>query len=394
MAVSSRTRFEIFKRDGFRCAYCGANPLSATLVTMHVDHVNPKAAGGSDDPSNLITACETCNLGKSNVPLEQKKYRSEFASEAEKEHAEQIREYLRVQRDIVDAKKEVEATVLEHWEERIGEWHWSLPKYIPSALKEFGLQKTIEVIDILARKRIRSELEQVKYFCGVLRRWRTGGKPDQPAAVTPAAIRDAKWEVAIHYITEYCGYRFGFEIQRKLDDLLKSALGSTPEKEAPLSITDVFRAADMACWLESTDDKDEDFQEKKFRHFIELAITDGDEAIPDEYFAHETWEQHRRSMAFSKAAECCAFWRSWYETEPPRELQSTLADILDEVSIHAALVTMRDIRDEVKGKEPAEQLSLLRNKYVDLFYGYEDLLPQALIRQWPEFKELEKLARE
>lgn len=55
-------RFEIMKRDGFRCTYCGAGrPQGAVL---QVDHIKPKAAGGSDDPSNLTTACDDCNAGK------------------------------------------------------------------------------------------------------------------------------------------------------------------------------------------------------------------------------------------------------------------------------------------------------------------------------------------
>ena len=61
MAVSTRTRFEIFKRDNYRCHYCGATPLQSAL---HIDHVVATANGGTDDPSNLITACKDCNLRK------------------------------------------------------------------------------------------------------------------------------------------------------------------------------------------------------------------------------------------------------------------------------------------------------------------------------------------
>lgn len=64
--VSKRTRFEIFKRDGFTCQYCGAQPPSVVLV---VDHIHPKALDGSCDPINLITACEACNQGKADKPL-------------------------------------------------------------------------------------------------------------------------------------------------------------------------------------------------------------------------------------------------------------------------------------------------------------------------------------
>lgn len=65
-STGKRLRFEIFKRDGFVCQYCGAQPPDVVLV---VDHITPVAAGGTNDPMNLITACETCNQGKADKPL-------------------------------------------------------------------------------------------------------------------------------------------------------------------------------------------------------------------------------------------------------------------------------------------------------------------------------------
>lgn len=64
MGISKRLRFEIFKRDRFTCQYCGR---TAPEVTLHVDHVTPRARGGSDDPSNLRTSCSDCNIAKSDV---------------------------------------------------------------------------------------------------------------------------------------------------------------------------------------------------------------------------------------------------------------------------------------------------------------------------------------
>lgn len=57
-----RERFAILKRDNFACRYCGAK---APDVKLHVDHVHPRSLGGTNDPSNLVTACEDCNMGKS-----------------------------------------------------------------------------------------------------------------------------------------------------------------------------------------------------------------------------------------------------------------------------------------------------------------------------------------
>jgi hypothetical protein len=62
MTVSKRLRFEILRRDNHTCRYCGA---SAPEVKLNIDHVVPTALGGTDDPSNLVCACEKCNGGKS-----------------------------------------------------------------------------------------------------------------------------------------------------------------------------------------------------------------------------------------------------------------------------------------------------------------------------------------
>lgn len=60
-SLGLRTRFRILNRDGFRCRYCGA---AADWAGLEVDHVVARSAGGSDDDSNLATACFPCNRGK------------------------------------------------------------------------------------------------------------------------------------------------------------------------------------------------------------------------------------------------------------------------------------------------------------------------------------------
>lgn len=65
MAVTKRTRFEVLRRDGHRCRYCGAAAADGARLTL--DHVTPSALGGSDDPSNLVAACVDCNSGKTST---------------------------------------------------------------------------------------------------------------------------------------------------------------------------------------------------------------------------------------------------------------------------------------------------------------------------------------
>jgi len=88
--LSKRTRFEIFKRDKFTCQYCGHKPPG---VILHVDHIVAVASGGTNDKINLITSCESCNLGKSSVPLNQVTQPIAAQIENEQEKRSQIEGY-------------------------------------------------------------------------------------------------------------------------------------------------------------------------------------------------------------------------------------------------------------------------------------------------------------
>ena len=55
-------RYDIMKRDGFRCVLCGASAQDG--VKLHIDHILPVSKGGVTEPSNLRTLCDKCNLGK------------------------------------------------------------------------------------------------------------------------------------------------------------------------------------------------------------------------------------------------------------------------------------------------------------------------------------------
>lgn len=61
--MATGLRFEVFYRDNFRCQYCGRAAVDGAI--LEVDHKTPKAEGGTNDKSNLITACWECNSGKS-----------------------------------------------------------------------------------------------------------------------------------------------------------------------------------------------------------------------------------------------------------------------------------------------------------------------------------------
>jgi 5-methylcytosine-specific restriction endonuclease McrA len=58
-------RYEVLKRDRFRCIICGASPATHLGCVLHVDHILAYSKGGKTLAENLRTLCEPCNLGKS-----------------------------------------------------------------------------------------------------------------------------------------------------------------------------------------------------------------------------------------------------------------------------------------------------------------------------------------
>lgn len=62
--LTAKLRYEILKRDQFRCVLCGRS-AAEDGVKLHVDHFIPVARGGLTIENNLRTLCQDCNLGKS-----------------------------------------------------------------------------------------------------------------------------------------------------------------------------------------------------------------------------------------------------------------------------------------------------------------------------------------
>ncbi len=62
-AFSPTRRAEVAARAGFRCEYCHL-PTRGQVATFPIDHIIPKAAGGTNDPENLALTCPHCNAHK------------------------------------------------------------------------------------------------------------------------------------------------------------------------------------------------------------------------------------------------------------------------------------------------------------------------------------------
>lgn len=167
MSVSTRTRFEVFKRDGFRCRYCGRTPVDCLL---EVDHVVPKAKGGTDGAVNLVTACQDCNRGKSDVPLSESKIAPGRTAKEVREQTKQIAAYLEVCRELDRAKDEYRQYIAEKWMNALGESE--VPEdfvtRLVTVVEKHGIAMFEEATAIVARKRKRG-ISARMYFNGVIR---------------------------------------------------------------------------------------------------------------------------------------------------------------------------------------------------------------------------------
>lgn len=61
--IKPSLRFEILKRNDYRCQMCGLTAKDGAV--LQIDHITPVAKGGSNDADNLQVLCRDCNAGKS-----------------------------------------------------------------------------------------------------------------------------------------------------------------------------------------------------------------------------------------------------------------------------------------------------------------------------------------
>lgn len=67
--IRKAKRVAIYMRDDWTCVYCETSLRAAPTSACTLDHVVPRSAGGSNDASNLVTACLTCNATRRDMRL-------------------------------------------------------------------------------------------------------------------------------------------------------------------------------------------------------------------------------------------------------------------------------------------------------------------------------------
>jgi hypothetical protein len=171
--ISKRTRFDVFKRDGFACQYCGATPPAAVL---EVDHVDPVSLGGEDEMDNLITACFPCNRGKAANPLNvvPQSLADKAAEVAERE--EQLAGYQAILRAKRERVEDDVWSVFDRWRGQQETTHERF-NAVKRFIERLGLDEVFDAVDITLAARIRSERGEFRYFCKVC--WNKIGAAEQ-----------------------------------------------------------------------------------------------------------------------------------------------------------------------------------------------------------------------
>jgi hypothetical protein len=164
--LSKKTRFDVFKRDSFKCQYCGAHPPS---VILEVDHIKPVAEGGGDESDNLITSCFSCNRGKGAESLENVPQSLSDKAEMVKESEAQLRGY----QDVMESRREriedemwrvADALVPGSSEKGMSkDWTASIRRFN----EKLGLHEVLDAAQIADAKFPYSARKCFLYFCGI-----------------------------------------------------------------------------------------------------------------------------------------------------------------------------------------------------------------------------------
>jgi 5-methylcytosine-specific restriction endonuclease McrA len=62
--IHKAERLAIYLRDDFTCVYCLRDLHSANPFDVTLDHLLPRSLGGTHEPTNLMTACRSCNSSR------------------------------------------------------------------------------------------------------------------------------------------------------------------------------------------------------------------------------------------------------------------------------------------------------------------------------------------
>lgn len=223
--LSKRLRFEVFKRDRFTCQYCGA---IAPDVVLHVDHIEPVSKGGDNDMLNLITACSTCNSGKSNIELcdDAAVQKQRAMIDELSQRREQIEMMLSWREGLKTIDDELQQRVIDAWTAVTPGWHLNDAGIVSirKMLKTYSIVEVLDAIDTVSENYLRIGDDGLATEESVIEAWQK----------IPALCRVARMpeeERSLLYIRGICRNRFHYCNDRICLELLKEAHSYGVESE-------------------------------------------------------------------------------------------------------------------------------------------------------------------
>lgn len=164
--ISKKLRFEVFKRDFFKCQYCGSVPPS---VVLEVDHLTPVFEGGKNNIDNLITACFDCNRGKGKRLLETLPSSTEEKSLILKEKIGQYKAFQKLTNEL-DRLMNLELKAINDIYNENFEEYYLKDKFLQTSVKRFIKDLGFEVVKdamYYACNRVYHSDKVINYFCAI-----------------------------------------------------------------------------------------------------------------------------------------------------------------------------------------------------------------------------------
>lgn len=155
--LSKKTRFEVFKRDGFKCQYCGAE---APRAVLHVDHIHPVSKGGDNGLMNLITACVDCNAGKSDRKLSDDSAVAKQRTQLEELHErrEQMEMMLAWRDGLKALDQDIEQLIRDKFRECVPGFRINEASKLPKDwLRKNELTAILDAIELAAEKYVKQD---------------------------------------------------------------------------------------------------------------------------------------------------------------------------------------------------------------------------------------------
>lgn len=152
-SIPKGVRFDVFKRDSFKCQYCGS---AAPDVLLEIDHIRPVSKGGTNDTTNLITACPACNSGKSDKTLDENTTVAKTRTQLEQ--LQERRDQLEMMMAWMEGLRDLKQTALDRV---TGYWHELAPGFTVNQngrnnlrkwIRKFSLEEICHAMDVAAEQ--------------------------------------------------------------------------------------------------------------------------------------------------------------------------------------------------------------------------------------------------